>query len=105
MNRGCFTVASHMSEFGEEFLNYHRDEDHRIVKLRDDLLSATRYAFMMRRSGKTLDSIESYGRGPGVSGEYGPAAAFTIRQRRRSQRASTIICSIRGADGERTQKR
>jgi hypothetical protein len=74
MKRGCFTIANHMSEFGEEFLNYHRDEDYKIVKLRDDLLSSMRYAFMMRRSGKQLDTCESYGRAPGVAapGTYDP---------------------------------
>lgn len=66
MKRGTFAVANHMSEFGEEFLNYHRDEDFKIVKLRDDLLSSMRYAFMMRRSGKLLDACEQYGRAPGV---------------------------------------
>jgi phage terminase large subunit-like protein len=66
MKRGCFTIANHMSEFGEEFLNYHRDEDYKIVKLRDDLLSSMRYAFMMRRNGKQLDTCETYGRAPGV---------------------------------------
>jgi hypothetical protein len=66
MKRELFSVANHMSEFGEEFLNYHRDEDYKIVQLRDDLLSATRYAFMMRRSGKLLSACEEYGRAPGV---------------------------------------
>jgi phage terminase large subunit-like protein len=66
MKRGCFVIANHMSEFGEEFLNYHRDEDYKIVKLRDDLLSSMRYAFMMRRNGKQLDTCETYGRAPGV---------------------------------------
>jgi hypothetical protein len=37
MKRGVFFVANHMTEFAEEFLNYHRDEDYKIVKLRDDL--------------------------------------------------------------------
>jgi phage terminase large subunit-like protein len=66
MQRGQFVIANHMSELGEEFLNYHRDEDYKIVKLRDDLLSAVRYAFMMRRSGKDLDACEDYGRAPGI---------------------------------------
>ena len=57
MKRGAFYIASHMSELGEEFLSYHRDEDYKIVRLRDDLLSATRYAFMMRRQGKMLDEL------------------------------------------------
>jgi phage terminase large subunit-like protein len=65
--RGCFTIASHMTELGEEILNLHRDEDYKIVRLRDDLFSAARYAFMMRRSGKALNNCEEYGRAPGVA--------------------------------------
>jgi phage terminase large subunit-like protein len=66
MKRGVFFVANHMSEFAEEFIHFHRDEDYKIVKLRDDLLSATRYAFMSRRMGRQLEECESYGRAPGV---------------------------------------
>jgi hypothetical protein len=50
----------------EEFLSYHRDEDYKIVRLRDDLILATQYAFMMRRSGKLLEACEEYGGAPGV---------------------------------------
>jgi phage terminase large subunit-like protein len=64
--RGAFTIASHNTELGEEILNWHRDEDYKIVKLRDDLISAVRYAFMMRRSGKQRDECDAYGRAPGV---------------------------------------
>jgi phage terminase large subunit-like protein len=66
MKRGTFAIANHMSELAEEILSYHRDEDYKIVRLRDDLISAARYAFMMRRSGKVLDDCESYGRAPGA---------------------------------------
>jgi phage terminase large subunit-like protein len=66
MKQGKFMIASYMSELGEEILNYHRDEDYKIVKLRDDLISAVRYAFMMRRSGKPLEACDSYGRAPGT---------------------------------------
>jgi hypothetical protein len=58
MKRGAFMIASHMSELGEEILSYHRDEDYKIVRLRDDLISAVRYAFMMRHQGKPLDGCE-----------------------------------------------
>jgi hypothetical protein len=68
MKRGAFTIASHMSELGEEILNYHRDEDYKIVRLRDDLIAATRYAFMARRHGRTLNDCESYDRAPGIAG-------------------------------------
>jgi phage terminase large subunit-like protein len=66
MKRGAFAIASHMTELAEELLNYHRDEDYKVVPLRDDLISAVRYAFMMRRNGKPLDGCEPYGRAPGV---------------------------------------
>ena len=73
MKRGAFYVASHLSEWAEEFLSYHRNEDYKIVKLRDDLLSATRYAFMMRQKGKMLNELEAYGRTPGIDGaQYNP---------------------------------
>lgn len=48
MQTGRFKVFSHLHEWWEEFRLYHRD-DGEIVKERDDLMSATRYAFMMRR--------------------------------------------------------
>ena len=38
------TIASHMSELTEEILNYHRDEDYKIVPLREDLISAQQEA-------------------------------------------------------------
>ena len=69
MALGKFTIASHMGELTEEILNYHRDEDYKIVRQRDDLISAARYAFMMRRKGKGLSQCEGYGRSPGV-GEF-----------------------------------
>lgn len=48
MQTGRFKVANHLTEWFEEFRLYHR-ENGRIVKEFDDLLSATRYAWMMRR--------------------------------------------------------
>jgi hypothetical protein len=67
MKRGAFAIANHMSELAEEILSYHRDEDYKIVRLRDDLISAVRYAFMCRRSGKLPDECERFGRAPGVA--------------------------------------
>lgn len=49
MTTGRFKVFSHLAAWFDEKMNYHRDELGRIVKLNDDLLSATRYAYMMRR--------------------------------------------------------
>jgi hypothetical protein len=61
-----------MTELGEELLSYHRDENYKIIRLRDDLISAVRYAFMERYKGKLLDDCESHGRAPGIAGEYDP---------------------------------
>jgi phage terminase large subunit-like protein len=48
MTTGRFFVFSHLSEWFDEFRMYHRDKG-KIVKLLDDLMSATRYAYMMER--------------------------------------------------------
>lgn len=48
MQTGRFKVAEHLSEWFEEFRLYHRANG-RIVKERDDIISATRYGMMMRR--------------------------------------------------------
>jgi hypothetical protein len=85
MRRGCFTIASHMSELAEEILNYHRDEDYKIVRLRDDLISSVRYAFMMRRHGKPLEACEDYGRAPGVD-----TTAYDPRPRRDRSREPAV---------------
>lgn len=48
MQTGRLKVFSHLNDWFEEFRLYHR-KDGLIVKLNDDLMSATRYAMMMRR--------------------------------------------------------
>ena len=48
METGRLKVFNHLVQWFEEFNLYHRKEG-LIVKLNDDLLSATRYAMMMRR--------------------------------------------------------
>lgn len=53
MKAGKWKVFSHLSEYFEEKRMYHR-KDGKIVKERDDILSAVRYAYMMRRHA-TLD--------------------------------------------------
>ncbi len=52
MKTGRFKVAPHLEEWFEEFELYHRDNG-KIVKERDDLISATRYAMMMLRYAQT----------------------------------------------------
>ena len=48
MQTGRFKVFDHLNDWFEEFRMYHR-KDGKIVKLADDLMSATRYAAMMKR--------------------------------------------------------
>lgn len=52
MQTGRFKVFRHLHEWWEEFRLYHREEGE-IVAERDDLMSATRYAFVMRRAAVT----------------------------------------------------
>lgn len=56
MQTGRFKVFRHLNEWWEEFRLYHRDEGE-IVAERDDLMSATRYAFVMRRKAITKPDL------------------------------------------------
>lgn len=51
MMKGKFKVFAGLRDWFDEFLQYHRDENGKISKTRDDLMDATRYAYMMRRFG------------------------------------------------------
>ena len=51
MQTGRLQVFAHLAQWFEEFNLYHRKEG-LIVKLNDDLMSATRYGMMMRRQAK-----------------------------------------------------
>ena len=53
MQTGRLRVFKHLSDWFEEFRLYHR-EDGKVVKLRDDLMSATRYALMCLRFAKPI---------------------------------------------------
>lgn len=53
MQTGRWKVFSHLSEYFEEFNLYHR-KDGLIVKKAEDLISSSRYAYMMRRFARTL---------------------------------------------------
>lgn len=52
MQTGRFKVFSHLADWFEEFRLYHR-KDGKVVKEADDIMSATRYAVMMKREAKT----------------------------------------------------
>ena len=49
---GRLKIAEHLDDWFSEYRMYHR-KDGKIVKLRDDLMSATRYGIMMLRFAKT----------------------------------------------------
>ena len=51
MQTGRFKVFSNMDDWFQEFRMYHR-KDGKVVKKVDDLMSATRYALMMKRKAK-----------------------------------------------------
>lgn len=58
MLKGKFKVFEGLREVFDEFLQYHRDENGKIYKVKDDLLDAIRYAYMMRRFATT--KIDDY---------------------------------------------
>lgn len=57
MQLGKFKVFSHLAEWFEEFRMYHR-KDGKVVKESDDLMAATRYAWMMKRKGISRKEAE-----------------------------------------------
>lgn len=63
MVTGRFKVFAHLNDWFEEQASYHR-KDGLIVKEADDLMSATRYAYMMRRHAIVIDPIpvDRYGK-------------------------------------------
>lgn len=54
---GQFKIFDHLTDVFEEFMQYHRDENGKIVKIKDDIISAIRYAYMMRRYGIRKNEI------------------------------------------------
>ena len=61
MQTGRWKVFRHLTDWLDEFRLYHR-KDGKIVKERDDALSASRYAYMMRRFAETEPSKTAWGR-------------------------------------------
>lgn len=66
MQTGRWKVFRHLGDWFAEFRLYHR-KDGKVVKLADDLMSASRYAMMMRRH------AETEGGGWAKPIEYGPS--------------------------------
>lgn len=54
---GKFKIFSNLTEVFDEFMQYHRDDNGKIVKVKDDLLSAIRYAYMMKRHAIQMTEI------------------------------------------------
>lgn len=69
MQTGRLKVFSHLHDWFEEFRLYHR-KDGKIVKERDDLLSAMRYAVMMKRYAKTEPAKSAAPKQRGYSGAW-----------------------------------
>ena len=67
MQTGRFKVFRGNDQWIEEF-RYYRREDGLIVKERDDLISSSRYAIMMRRSARQAPSVERWKPKPRYSG-------------------------------------
>lgn len=59
MQSGKFKVFDGLRDFFEEFNQYHRNENGKIVKVRDDILDALRYAYMMRRYAIRFGDVKS----------------------------------------------
>jgi phage terminase large subunit-like protein len=57
--KGTLKIFTGQQDLMDEFRQYHRDEGGKIVKLRDDILSAVRYAYMMRRFAKPKGELNS----------------------------------------------
>ena len=59
MRKGTFKVFRGNIDFMGEVRQYHRDENGKRVKVRDDLLDAARYAYMMQRFAKPVGDLLS----------------------------------------------
>lgn len=59
MDQGRFKVFAGLRDWFDEFLQYHRDENGKIVKARDDLMDPTRYAYMMRRHAIPIGRVKN----------------------------------------------
>lgn len=57
MLKGKFKIFRGLRDLLDEFLQYHRDDQGKIVKVREDMLDAVRYAYMMRRHAVAFGEI------------------------------------------------
>jgi phage terminase large subunit-like protein len=75
MKSGRLKVAAQLSEWFEEYRFYHR-KDGQIVKLKDDLMSATRTAIMMKRFARAVGLGRSVP--PSSSGDIADGVDFPL---------------------------
>ncbi len=61
LSAGKLKVAAHLQDWFDEYLGYHRD-DGKVVKIDDDLMSATRVLCMDIRNAKTAERFYAAGR-------------------------------------------
>jgi len=93
MFTGKLHLAGHNSELIEQLRGYHRDADYRVVKERDHLIDAMRYAIMMKRSGRARSECDGVG--------YGAMPyAGQRRDRSRSQIARGLDFNLFATDGD-----
>lgn len=57
MLKGKFKFFSGQRDALDEFLQYHRDDNGKIVKVGEDILDAVRYAYMMRRHAVAIGDV------------------------------------------------
>jgi Terminase RNaseH-like domain len=61
MEGGRFKVFRDLEDWFQEFRLYHR-KDGKVVKEGDDLMSATRYGFVMLRYARTIGAADQFNR-------------------------------------------
>ena len=54
---GKLVVFDHLTDLIDELMQYHRDENGKVVKVADDAIDCVRYAYMMRRYAETKHDI------------------------------------------------
>lgn len=75
MQTGRFKVFNHLADWFEEYRMYHR-KDGKVVKKDDDLISATRYAVMMKRHAKVNAPKKQYNQGQPPRGVLDAVAGY-----------------------------
>lgn len=75
MQTGRFKVFSHLNDWWDEYRLYHR-KDGKLVKENDDLISAVRYALMMKRYARQNQGRRAFTQQGAVVGVLDPIAGY-----------------------------